>query len=299
MVKATTFEILGNFKAVMEELQIAFEEGKTKRYSFSFKGKRFPYFCDEKNTAYHRCITTKRYMVGKYYSDAPYLFRAGWRNRVEEVYNRHFNKDNKKYLRGRKRDENKNYTETEEQYRDFCIKTLVNLIQENDPETIEYYKEYMKKHYDAEKWESKGGFESYITANIYIPYECGNAFLHYITTSFNRDRHALNEVPPYYTTYKTGMKETKICCSEFYSSLFTSHTNFSLLKIKYAKGGKITNAGLKATPYYYYNGEVSNWEFCSHSKKDDLENMCNINNIKYPKGSKYEDLAKLLKEKLP
>jgi hypothetical protein len=69
------------------------------------------------------------------------------------------------------------------------------------------------------------------------------------------------------------------------------------MKIKYAKGGKITNAGLKATEYYYYNGDKSNWSFESHSKTHDLVEMCFRNNIAVPKGkSKYEDLAALLKQ---
>ncbi len=300
MVKATTIEILTNFKAVMEELQIAFEAIKNKWYSGKINGKRFPFFCGEQEVHIGRSFTNKIYMIGKYYSDAPHIFKEGYRHKVQEIYQTHFNKDNKNFFR-RKKD-----TETSEQYRDCYIKMVVNLIQENDPETIEYYTAYLKKHYDPKnynangiKYEENGGFETYFKDNLYSPSEYGRGFIQYITTTFNRDRLTINEVPPYYSKYKVSRKETKVCDPKFYTHLFTGEHNFSLMKIKHAKGGKITNAGLKATAYYYYNGEKANWEFNSHSKKDELENMCDINNIKYPRHSKYEDLAKLLKEKLP
>lgn len=294
MVKATTLEILGNFKAVMEELQLAFQEGKTQRYSFKFKGKRFPFFCDEKDPAYSRSKTTQRYMTGKYYCDAPHLWKFQHRNRVEEIFRVHF----KKNFRPRHKEGDK-YTEKEDDYGEFCIKTLHKYIQENDPQTIQHYKDYLMKSYkETEEFKT---FEDYYNKWSLYPYDYGyenkQGFISFITGI--RVCGTGREIPPYYTKYNVGRKETKVCDPKFYSHLFIGEYNFSLLKIKYAKGGKITNAGLKATQYHYYNGDKANWEFNSHSKKEDLEHMCNINNIKYPKGSKYEDLAKLLKEKLP
>lgn len=295
MVKATTFSDLANFQAVMDELKVVYELLKTNRYQPTYKGKRFPSFCMDNDSAYHRYRTTSRYRTGKYYSDAPYLFRFQHRNRVEEVFRQVF----KKNFRPRERDEQGRFTETEDDYEKFCVKTLHKYIERDDPQTIQYYKDYLMKTYkESEEFKT---FEDYYNKWSIFPYdygyenECG--FVAWITKA--KVCGTGREISPYYSKYNVGRKETNVCDPKFYTHLFTGEYNFSLLKIKYARGGKITNAGLKATQFHYYNGDRQNWEFNSHSKKDDLEVMCSRNNIPIPRHSKYEDLAKLLKEKLP
>lgn len=295
MVKATTFEILGNFKAVMDELKVVYEKYKGRTFVLQHESKRFPLFCLEKEVVYRRFRTTKRYRTGKYYSDAPYLFRFQHRNRVEEVFREAF----KKNFRPRQRDEQGRYTETEDDYEKFCVKTLHKYIERDDPQTIQYYKDYLMKTYKVS--EEYKTFEDFYNKWSLFPYDYRSeneyGFVAWITQA--KVCGTGREISPYYSKYNVIRKETKVCEPKFYSHLFTGERNFSLMRIKYAKSGKITNAGLTATTYYYENSDFVNWEFNSHSKKVNLEVMCDINNINYPKGSKYEDLAKLLKEKLP
>jgi len=288
MVKTTTFEILANFKAVMEELTDAFTSRKYK-YERNYKGKRFPFFVYENDKPYQRLRTSSRYMTGKYYTDSGSIYELNGKNKIKDIIHNIL----KISIRGRKLEEKAygvqvKWLETEDEYRSYLLKTLFYKIKETDPETIQYYKDYLA----TMKWDKP--LEEVYRLQRFSYYSLG--FINFITEKIDLPKKSIN---PYYTKYNVGRRETNVCLPEFYSRLFTGDHNFSLLKIKYAKGGKITNAGLKATSYYYYNGDIANWEFASHSKRSDLESMLVKNDIPIPKGSKYEDLAKILKEKLP
>lgn len=311
MVRATTIEILTNFKAVMDELLVVYAEiNKSLYFHPRFKNKNFPPFCLDDRYATIRYKTTRRYMTGKYYSDAPELFKVGYRNKVEEVFNREFKRSFRERLCSeeemKKPRVSRTYTETEHEYRTFCIKTLYKHIEEKDPQTIQHYKDYVLKCYNNPIFTKTGEtFECYYHRHINQHYNngCegyngGCGFVYWITRSVECGEPS--KISPYYNKYNVSRNDTKICSDKFYTHLFTGEYNFSLMKIKYAKKGKITNAGLKATSFYYYNGDKTNYEFNSHSKKDDLWTMINMNDIKIPKGvDKYEDLVKILKEKLP
>lgn len=297
MVKATTFEILANFKAVMEELQLVCSSNKSNKYNSKYNGKRFPFFVFDDDKPYGRLRTTTRYMTGKYYSDAPETFRVGYRNKVEEVMRRELNKKfrERKFIESGDWRQPRTYQETEIEYEKSCFQTLYKHINETDPQTTQYWNDIIMEFYDKSDFKKEGkSFEEYREPHITSLYSLG--FIPFITGFITLPN---KKFSPYYTKYNVSRKDTKVCEAKFYSNLFTGNHNFSLMRIKYPKGGKITNAGLKATEYYYYNGDKSNWSFESHSKKDDLETMLYMNDIKIPKGSKYDDLAKLLKEKLP
>jgi hypothetical protein len=303
MVKSTTFEILGNFKAVMEELTEVFTSRKVYKYERNYKGKRFPYFVYESDTPYSRTRTSKRYMTGRYYSDTESTYGIYGKNKMSDIMNYVF----KKSFRCRKQTEKQSgvqttWAETENEYKMYMIKTIYQKVKEETPDTIQHYKDSLLERYNDPNETGMYLRKLYPTLDDYYKSERFNeyssyGFIPFITSAVGLPNKKIN---PYFTKYNVGRIDTKVCDPKFYSRLFTGENNFSLMKIKYAKGGKISNAGLTATTFYYYNGDRSNWEFNSHSKVYHLEHMCSLNDIKIPKGcKKYEDLAKLLKEKMP
>jgi len=293
MVITTTFEILAQFQSVMAELTDAYT---SKKYKFerNYKGKRFPYFVYDTEKAYSRQRTSRRYMTGKYHSTADCVVSAHHRCIVDEIMGTVF----KRQFRARKQTLAQRGTigngwdETEEEYCSAKVNHLIQKIQEEDPATIQHYRDWLLSISNAEQ---KADPEAFYQKYYKSFYSLG--IVEFISTRITCPAKKIN---PYYSKYNVGRVDTNVCEPLFYSHLFTGSSNFSLLKIKYAKGGKITNSGLTATVYTYSNCDSSHYRYESHSKKDDLEGMCLINDIKMTKGAKkYEDLAKLLKEKLP
>jgi hypothetical protein len=299
MVKATTLEILANFRAVMAELVLVHSCVKVHRgFMRKYNGKRFPCFVGDDFIEDRRERTTKRLLQGKYY----YSYRPSDADVPKYILRRDFKIDNVRYRKTDRRPKENGkgmeeyYSETEAEYNEYVCKLLIVTLKEKDPEVYKYYKMYV-----AEAFESKLAdhikYKCIMNEKTLKEYHRANYRL--ISLFLNRQvplpcKEAIN---PYYSTYCVERKTTNVCKPKFYSHLFTGDYNFSLMKIKYAKGGKITNAGLKATEYYYYNGDKSNWSFESHSKVYDLAEMCKRNNIAVPKGKgKYEDLAALLKQ---
>ena len=293
MVITTTFEILAQFQSVMAELTDAYT---SRQYKFErkYKGKRFPYFVYETEKPYSRQRTSRRYMTGKYHSTCDCVVSAHSRNCVDEIMSSVF----KRAFRARKQTPAQKGTvgagwdETEAEYCSAKVNWLIQKIEAEDPATIQHYRDFLLSISNAEQ---KADPEAFYQKHVKTYFSIG--LIEFITKSITCPAKNIN---PYYTKYNVGRVDTNVCEPLFYSHAFTGSSNFSLLKIKYAKGGKITNSGLTATVYTYSNSDYTNYRYESHSKKDDLENMCNINNIKMTKGAKkYEDLAKLLKEKMP
>ena len=302
MVKATTLEILANFRAVMEELVLVHSCVKVHRgFMRKYKEKRFPYFVGDDFIEDRRERTCRRYLKGKYY----YSYIPECTDNVKRLMQHYFKDTNVRYRKmDRRQKENgkgmeEYYTETEEEYKKYVFGLLSKTLKEKDPEVYNYYKMHVAKSFER-RMEDHIKYKSVLVEKTLKEYRKANTRLLTLFLNTDIELPCKQSINPYYSTYCVERKTTNVCKPKFYSHLFTGDYNFSLMKIKYAKGGKITNAGLKATEYYYYNGDKSNWSFESHSKAFALGEMCRRNDIAIEKGkNKYEDLAKLLKEKLP
>ena len=305
MVKATTLEILANFRAVMAELQTIRSRIITGKHiqARKWKSKTFPYFTQDNYEQPCRNFSLIL-RVGEYYDESNCCS-----NLQIKLHNKY--KNTKDYIALPECDIKT--LQDQQNRRIQRLGWITDLITKHEPELLEYYNLYLHRTYlSYVKWSMKDGkeikSEEDWTAEVKEKkQDCSWGFEWFLMRDceFYSKEIATN---PYLTKKKRNEGYTYMHLACFHSYLFNSKRNFSLFRVKYGKGDKkITNKGCKSGWYSTYKYSSSNDRdnenisiLSSHYNLEELKEICKMNNIAVEKGkTKYEDLAALLKEKMP